>query len=312
MLHNFLIVLQQVSVLFLLMLIGFWLGKKQHFTEETIRGLDFVVLNLALPCTIIRAFQMEHDASMLRNFLLCIVLSAALHILFFLVAAPVSKKIPDGDRGVYLLSSTLTNCSFMGFPLQAALLGTLGILYSSGYVFVMNLFTFTMGYYLFTGDRRSISPKQIITRPAILGTMIGLAVFLLNIPLPGTVAIVVDHIANLTVPLPMFIIGYHLSQADFSVMLRNRLHWQFSALRLIVLPLLATALMSLLPLEEEVFLSLCVCASCPTATAVTIIASRFTDKGALSAELGAMQTLLSLLSLPLMLAFASLLTQLPI
>ena len=305
MLHNFLIVLQQVSVLFLLMMIGYWLGNKKHFSDETIRGLDFVILNLALPCTIIRAFQMEHDASMLQNFLLCIALSGALHLLFFAVAFPFSRKIPDGDRGVYLLSSTLTNCSFMGFPLQAALLGTLGILYSSGYVFIMNLFTFTVGYYLFTGDRKSISPKQIITRPAILGTLIGLALFLLNIPLPDTLATVVDHIANLTVPLPMFIIGYHLSHADFGLMFRNRLHWKFSALRLVVLPVLGIVLMSLLPLEKEVFLSLAVCAACPTATAVTILASRFTDKGALSAELGAMQTLLSLLTLPVMLAFAT-------
>ena len=307
MLHNFLIVLQQVTVLFLLMLIGYWLGRSRHFTEETIRGLDFVILNLALPCTIIRAFQMEHDGEMLRNFLLCIGLSAALHALFFLVTVPLSRRLPDGDRGVYVLSSALTNCSFMGFPLQSALLGSVGILYSSGYVFVMNLFTFTAGYYIFTGDKKSISPKQIITRPAILGTVIGLILFLMNVPLPSVAATLVDHIADLTVPLPMFIIGYHLSQVDFKDMLRKRLHWFYSGLRLLVLPLLVISLMSLLPLEREVFLSLAVSASCPTATAVTIIASRFTDRGSLSAELGAMQTLLSLLTLPVMLAFAGLL-----
>lgn len=307
MLHHFLIVLQQVCVLFLLMLIGYWLGKSRHFSDETIRGLDFVILNLALPCTIIRAFQMEHTAAMLQNFLLCIALSVGLHAVFFLVTVPLSKKLPDGDRGVYALSSALTNCSFMGFPLQAALLGSIGILYSSGYVFVMNLFTFTVGYFIFTGDRKSISPKQIVTRPAILGTVIGLVLFLMNIPLPSFAATLVDHVANLTVPLPMFIIGYHLSQVAFRDMLKNRLHWLYSGLRLLVLPLLVITLMSLLPLEPEVFLSLSVCASCPTATAVTIIASRFTDKGSLSAELGAMQTLLSLLTLPVMLAFASML-----
>ena len=306
MLDNFLIVLQQVLVLFLLMLTGYLLGKYRYFTEETIRGLNFVILNLALPCTIIRAFQMEHTDTMLQNFLLCIGVSVLLHALFFLVTVPLARKIPEGDRGIYVLSSSLTNCSFMGFPLQEALLGTVGILYSSGYVFVMNLFTFTAGYYVFTGDKKSISPKQIITRPAILGTIVGLVLFLMNIPLPGVVSTLVGHVANLTVPLPMFIIGYHLSRVDFSVMLKNRLHWLFSGLRLIVLPLLIIAVLALLPLENEVFLSLVVSASCPTATAVTILASRFTDKGALSAELGAMQTLLSLLTLPVMLAIAGL------
>lgn len=305
MLSNFFIVLQQVAVLFLLMLIGWYLGWKQHFTEETIRGLNFLMLDLALPCTILRAFQLEHDSSILRNFLLCIALTAALHALFFLVSVPLARRLPQDEQGVYILSSTLTNCSFMGFPLQNALLGTVGILYASGYCFVMNLLTFTLGYYIFTRDRRTISPRQIVTRPAILGTVVGLALFLGNIPLPGLAATLVDHIADLTVPIPMFIIGYHLSKVNLRRLLHTRRHWSFSALRLLVLPVLVTVLLSLLPLERELYLSLVVSASCPTAASVTIIVSRFSDKGDLSAELGAMQTLLSLLTLPVMLAFAA-------
>ena len=306
MLHNFLIVLQQVIVLFLLILIGFFCGKRRIFSAETIRSLDFLVVNMALPCTIVRAFQMEHTAEMTRNLLLCIGFAALLQALFLVASMPFAKKLPRDERAVYVLSSTLTNCSFMGFPLQSAVLGSLGILYGSGYVFSMNLCTFTVGYYLFTGDRRSISPKQIITRPAIFGTLLGLVLFVMDMSLPYTVSTVVDHIANLSVPLPMFIIGYHLSHVNVKAALRNRMHWRFSLLRLIVLPIAAIALLYALGLRGTVLLSLAVSASCPTATSVTIIANRFSDKGELSAELGAMQTLLSLLTLPVMLAFASL------
>lgn len=306
MLHNFLIVLQQVIVLFILILIGYFFGKRRIFSAETIRGLDFLVLNLALPCTIVRGFQMEHTAEMMRNLLLCIGFAALLQALFLFAAMPFARKMPRDERAVYVLSSALTNCSFMGFPLQSAVLGPLGILYGSGYVFSMNLCTFTVGYYLFTGDRKSISPKQILTRPAIVGTVLGLALFVAGISLPATVSTVVDHIANLSVPLPMFIIGYHLSHVELKTVLRKRLHWRFSLLRLVVFPVAAIVLLYALGLHGTVLLSLAVSASCPTATAVTIIASRFSDKGELSAELGAMQTLLSLLTLPIMLAFASL------
>ena len=58
MLHNFLIVLQQVIVLFILILIGYFCGKRRIFSAETIRGLDFLVLNMALPCTIVRGFKL--------------------------------------------------------------------------------------------------------------------------------------------------------------------------------------------------------------------------------------------------------------
>lgn len=305
MLQTFLIISQQVAVLFLLMLIGWLLGRHRRFTEETVRGLDFLILNLALPCTILRAFQLEHSAAMLRNFLVCTVVSLAIQGLFFLVALLSARHLPRDEQGVYVLSASLTNCSFMGFPLQSALLGEIGILYSSGFVLTMNVLTFSAGYYLLTRDRRSVSPGQLLTRPAILGTAAGLLLFLLELPLPTVAATLVGHLADLTVPIPMFIIGYHLSQTDLRAMLHRPLNWLFSALRLLVLPLLALGLLSLLPLEREVFLSLAVCASCPAATVVTILASRFTAKGELSAELGAMQTLLSLLTMPAMLAFAT-------
>ena len=155
MLHNFLIVLQQVVVLFILILIGYFFGKRRIFSAETIRGLDFLVLNMALPCTIVRGFQMEHTAEMMRNLLLCIGFAALLQALFLFAAMPFARKLPRDERAVYVLSSALTNCSFMGFPLQNAVLGPLGILYGSGYVFSMNLCTFTVGYYLFTGDRKT-------------------------------------------------------------------------------------------------------------------------------------------------------------
>ncbi|MGM9662851.1 MAG: AEC family transporter [Oscillospiraceae bacterium] len=306
MLSNFLIVLQQVCVLFVLILIGYCLGRRRLFNDEVVGGMNALVLNLALPCTILRAFQLEHTPDMLRNFLLCIVASVALVFLFFAVAAPLARRFPRDERAVYVLSSAFTNCSFMGFPLQSALLGSVGILYSSAFVLVLNLVTFTVGYYYFTGDPKSVSPRQVFTRPAIIGTLLGLALFLLDIPLPGPVSDVVGHVANLAVPLPMFIIGYHLSQVDFRQALRNRRHWLFSALRLLVLPLLSLLLLRLLGLRGDVLLALAVSASCPAATAVTIIASRFSDKGPLSAELGAMQTLLSLFTLPAMLAVASL------
>ncbi|MGM9618688.1 MAG: AEC family transporter [Oscillospiraceae bacterium] len=307
MLSNFLIVLQQVCVLFVLMLIGFVLGRRRVFGDQVIQGMNALVLNLALPCTIIRAFQLEHTGEMLRNFLLCVILAAAMHLLSFLAGLLIAGKRERQERAVYALSSTLTNCGFMGFPLQSALLGSVGMLYSSAYVFVMNLFTFTVGYYLFTGNRKSVSPKQVLSRPAIIGTLLGLLLFLLGIPLPGPVSEVVGHLANLSVPLPMFIIGYHLSQVDFRQVLKKKLHWLFSALRLVALPLLSLLLMRCCGVRGEVLLSLAVSASCPVATAVTMIASRFSDKGSLSAELGAMQTLLSLFTLPAMLAAASLL-----
>ena len=307
MLDSFLIVLRQVSVLFLLIATGWFLGKRRIFNDGTAASMNTLILNVCNPCIVVQAFQTEYTAETLRGFLFCAAAAMGIHLICLAAGALATRKMAPGERAVYAMSTTLTNCGFMAFPLETALIGSAGILYGSGYLVVMNLVTFTIGYYSFTHDRRSISLRQVVTRPSILGVIVGLALFLLRIPLPDVVGSAVGYLAALCVPIPMMVIGYQLSKADFRRILKSRRNWAFSLLRLVVLPLVFLALMRLCGLRGDVFLATAVAASCPAAAIVSILAERLGSEGTLAAELGAMQTALSLVTMPVILSLASIL-----
>lgn len=305
MLDSFLIVSKQVSVLFLLMLLGYFFGKKRMLTEEAVASLNSIILNVIIPCTIIKAFQVDRQANLMHDLLLSTLSAIGIIIVFYIIAKISVRKLPQEDQAPYALSLALTNCSFMGFPLETALIGPLGIFYGSGYLTVMNIFTFTFGYYSFTRDRRSISVRQILTRPAIISVIFALTMFLLDIRLPSVISETVEHLASICVPVPMMIIGYHLSKVNFRRVVTNRRHWLCTFGRLIVLPLLALALLLLCGIHGNVLMASMIAASCPAASVITILAGRFSQKSTLTAELNAMQTTVSLLTIPIIISIAA-------
>lgn len=305
MLHTLLLISEQVAVLFLLMLLGFFFGKKRMLDDATVRSLNAIILNVVIPCTVISGFQSDRAAGLVGDLLLCCLYSVLVLLLFFAVSALVTRKLPPDEQAVYGLSSSLTNCSFMGYPLETALIGPLGIFYGSGFAAVMNLFTFTLGYLWFTRDRKSISIRFVLTRPAILSVLAAFALLLLRIRLPSLLLTAVNDLSSLCVPIPMLIIGYHLSRVDFRSVLRNRRHVLFTLFRLLVLPFLALGLLLILGARGNVLAAVMIPSACPVATVVTILAGQFGDRETDAAELNAMQTACSLLTIPPVMAIVS-------
>ena len=300
MVESFTIVFEKVCVLFLLLLIGYLCGKKQALNDEAVNCLNRIILNLVIPCTVISGFQSDKAGGLVGELLLCCGYSLIVLAVFFLFAWLVTKKLPEDERAVYVLSCSLTNCSFMGYPLQTAMIGPLGVFYGSGFVAVMNFYTFTLGYLLFTHDRRSISLKQLITRPAIWSVLLALALLLAKIRLPGIILTTTDYLASICVPVPMLIIGYHLSKVDLLTAIGNRKHRLYSAVRLLLFPLIALGILLLLGAKGDPLMATMIAASCPVATVVTILAGQISDCEHMAAELNAIQTLCSMLTIPLL------------
>ena len=65
-----------------------------------------------------------------------------------------------------------------------------------------------------SGDIKEISAKKLITNPGIIGVVIAIIIFALNIKLPYMIGQPVEYMAALNTPLPMMIIGYYLSEAE--------------------------------------------------------------------------------------------------
>ena len=229
-------------------------------------------------------------------------LAAALLLLGRPVAAVACALAVSGALAG--LAASLCNCGFMAIPLQSALLSSTGIFYGSAYIMVFNLFSWTYGLCMMTGTRKSLSLRRLLLNPGVLGVLVSLTLYLLRIRLPGLLLAPISYLAQLTVSLPMLIIGYQLSQANFGFVLRLKGLWISSALRLLVYPVLALGLCMLLGLDRTVLLTVVIAAATPAAAVINMFALRFDGDAELASGTVALSTLFSCLTIPLVVGLA--------
>ena len=300
----FIDVFTQVVILLLLILTGFILTKTHILTENGSKSMTDIVLTIVTPCVIIKSFMRDYDPSLLKNLLIAFLIAFLTHIGFILSAHLLLHSRDISKQKVLQYGVVFSNCGFMSLPLQQSILGDLGVFYGSSYIAIFNLFIWSYGITLMSGDKKYMTPKKLIINPGIIGLTIGLFIFLLSIPTPKIVNETVSYISSLNTPLPMIIIGYHLANSNILDGLKNLKCIFAIILRLFIFPLLALGIMYLCGIRGTMLGSSLISCSAPTAAITTMFAAKFGLDTPLSVNLVSLSTILSIISIPLLITLA--------
>ena len=304
MLQNFLTVAQNVLALFILIGVGFCCQKTHILNDTAIKACANLVLYIATPCVIIKSCIREFDVSMLRGFLTVIAVAVAIHLLLIALVTLCFRDKDEARRRVLRFATVFSNAGYMGIPLQQAILGDEGVFYCAAYIIVFNVCLWSYGVLCVSGDKKALSGKKLLLNPGIIGVVLGLAVFLLSLPIPSLVADSIGHLAALNTPVPMIIIGYYMAQTDMLSAFKDKKVYLSTALRLIVVPLLALGGLLLVGLRGNLLTSCMICICAPVATATTMFATRYESDIKLSVKLVSVTTLLAIATMPVMVALA--------
>ena len=304
MLTNFLTVAEQVVVLFLLIGVGALCAKTGIIKEVAIKSCSDLVLIVVTPCVIIQSFQRPFDAAMLKGLGLACLIALSIHIVTILLAHLLLHDPVAARERVLRVGAVLSNAGFMSLPLQNALLGEDGVFYGAAYVAIFNLILWSYGLVEMSGSRQNLSPRKLILNPGVLSLAIGLMLFLVRIPLPTVLASPMGHLAALNTPLPMLIIGFYLADTDLKAALRDWRSYAAIGLRLLVVPLTALGILYLCGVRGTLLVSMIIAASAPVAASTTMFATKYDCDTGLSVNLVSLSTLLSLITMPLIVALA--------
>ena len=195
MLQSFLTVGQQIITLYLLLVVGFVLGKVKILDDRASTAMSNLVMYVVSPCMMIVAFQRPLEREALHNFGLATGVSLLLHVVFIVVAVLL---IRDGDtqrQGDLRFAAVFSNCGFMGYPLMAAMLGSIGIFYGSAYVIVFTVLTWTWGVYAVTGDRSQLRLKPLLLNPGVISVAAAMALYLCRITVPEMLMVPVRYLS---------------------------------------------------------------------------------------------------------------------
>lgn len=306
MLNSIQVVGGSVLTLFLMMAVGFFLGKKGMLSKETLSQLSKLLLCIVAPCIMIDTFLAEErTAATVKGLLIAGGVLVATYVLNMVLAQLLFRR--SEDRGVLRFSSIYGNTGFMGIPLIQAVLGSAGMMPTVISLAVFNITTWTHGNVLI-GGRKQLSVKKALLNPGVIGFVISIILFALQVKLPAPAAKAVSYIGSLNTPLAMVIIGAQMSAVDFRELFRDWRLYVVSALKLLAMPAITMLVMLPLDLEPVTFMAITILAACPVAGASSLFSQLNGKDPSLAARLVTLSTILCIITLPLVAAAAGLLS----
>ena len=299
-----LILLRQVLQMFLLVGLGFLLFKGKKISEEGSKTLANILIYLVLPCVIINSFRIERTPEHVTGLLISAAAAAALLALSLGVSHLFFRKDPIAN-----FASSFSNPGFFGIPLITASLGEGAVFYVAFFIAFLNILQWTYGVSLLTGQpvTAGFQPKKLVRAPFFIATVIGLLLFATGLKLPPILSGCLTSVAGLNTPLSMFTIGVYLAHTNLKQMIRRTVLYRIHLSRLVIIPLIALTLLTLLPGDlYQMKLALLLAIACPTGANVAVYAQLHGKDYTYAVEAVVTSTLLSVLSIPGIVALSTL------
>jgi predicted permease len=205
--------------------------------------------------------------------------------------------------GIITVSSTFANCTFFGIPIIEALLPDIAsglIVYASIFSLIMNIIGWTVGAALISGNTKYISFKKVFLNPATLGTGVAFLIFLFGINIPATLLSSITVMGKMATPLSMLVLGMRLATIDARSVFCDRKLYLSSAIKQVVMPLLAFLIILFIPIDSGLKSCLYILAACPTASVVLAFAEMLENGQKEASGAILLSTIFSIVSLPVM------------
>lgn len=215
----------------------------------------------------------------------------------------------DGPSFTSIFQGATRWNTFVGLAVAGSLFGQRGIaliaVAIAAMVPLLNLLAFYV-FIRFAGQPRR-SPwdilRSFVTNPFIWSCAVGLALNLLAPPLPKPMAAYLEVIGRAALAAGLLIVGAGL---DIRRLARPGLPHALSAgLKLVLLPVMAGTLAGLMGVTGDDMTVTIIAASVPSASAAYVLARQMGGNAGLMAEILTLQTLLALLSMPLLISLLS-------
>ncbi len=300
---NYFMTLNQISALFLLIVVGFLVQRSRIVSDNFKSELSAFVFYVPLTCTIISSMMVEFSKETINQSLTLIAICFGVISFCILLSrfAPAIFREKDKTKvGVYEFSLAFSNYGFMGWPICGALFGSEGILFSAIYAIPIHIFYYGYGSIIFskasTVDGK-INLKNAIT-PPFIATMVGLFLVITKIPLPSQVLGTMEMLGACTTPLSMMVAGMLLGSQNFSLIFKNYKMLIVAFFRLIAIPLVVFFALRAFGFSGIVLAIPTIICAMPTSANMTVLTEKFGADSYLAAQSIFITTLLSILTIP--------------
>ena len=155
--------------IFIIIIIGYIFSRKGIITKEVRKKLTDIVIDLILPCAIIKSFMMKLTPEIIRDTVIIFIVSFVIQLSYSVFNRIFYNRFDDSKY-----ATIVSNAGFMGLSIVESIYGQTGLLYASIALIPQIIFMWSAGLSLFTQTDSKNMIKKVAFHPCIIAVYIGL------------------------------------------------------------------------------------------------------------------------------------------
>ena len=296
-------ILTSLVMIFLLIIPGIIFRKKDIISAAQRDGISSLAVNITWPCLVVDAMQMDFSAAVLKDSGYMMAAAMVVFAMTAVVTLVLSKllRLDNSKRYITAFMLLFGNTGFIGIPVIRALYGTEAVFFAAILEMVNDVVIFTIGMMLIqmsAGAKLRFEPKLFLN-PGLIGVIVGLLLFLLDIRLPEVIGGAVEMVGDATTPLTMFLIGYQLGGLKAKEILKDASIYVIAFTKLLIVPVLALIVLRVAVgdfslLEKVLIMSFAM----PAGSVSVIFSQQYRGETAFATKTVLLSTLFSIVTIP--------------
>ena len=300
------VILMQMIQLFLVMALGYFLFKIDMIDLHMNKKLTSLLLSVTTPALIVSSVFSCEKTQSLNDILFVFVIGIIIYLVMPLVGLLLVKvmRIPLPQQGLYIFMTVFSNIGFMGFPVMKAIFGDVAVFYTAIFNMLFNLFVFTVGIVIMnygTGQKVKVEPKNLLS-PGVIASFVALFIYFTQFKFPDVIASTITMVGDITTPIAMLLIGATLANIPFKEVFSELRVYPYTIIKQVVIPILFYPILRFFIQDPLVLGVTLIMISMPVGNTAVLFATEYGGDTTLAAKNVFMTTLLSIITIPLVVA----------
>ena len=314
-----------------IILLGFYLRKKETLSSSASKMLTKVVLSVSIPALAFTSFMKDINNEQLKEFMGILVWGFAIYILLIPITKIMFAKVKGDKQDVYRILTIFGSTTFFSTPIVSAVYGAVGTIYASIFNISYRVFLYSYAFIKMSGtkmDKENFKKnmKEIFLNPIILATFLGLFVWLFQDKLPQiSVAVngdvkqyaflrldktlpwfykALEYLKALASPLAWLAIGATLAEVPFKKAIAQKDAWVYSLIKVLLVPVINLLLLvvvnklGIIPVAFEGMATTVIMMAAPTATVAAAYAISYDREALFTSNCSLLSTVVAVAAMP--------------
>ncbi len=298
------------STIFIILL-GYYLRRKNLVNEHGAKVLSSILLSAALPALAFTAFMQDIKKETYTTGINVLIFGFVAYILLILLGYLFYINYHGDTKKTMIVLTAFGSTTFFGIPIINGLLGNTGTLYANIFNIAYRVFLYSFGLIMMSGikfEKKNL--KQIFLNPIIIATFLGLIVWIFQKEIPFAridktakpIFSALKYLGGLSSPLAWLAIGMTLANISLKDALKETKTLVYGAIKLIIIPALFLILLIILnfvgiTFQYDAIVAIIIMLATPPATVAVAYAIKFEKEAILASDISLVNTVLSVFAI---------------